>query len=278
MFKIGEFSRLTRLSVRMLRYYDEVGLLRAAHTDPYSGYRRYDAGQILTANRIVLLRDAGFAVAEIVEALAMEDEAGLIGLLEAKGRALRAETRRQLERIDRAREALTNAPPPPELTITAVDSVHVLSLRRVIPDYYAEGLLWKEMHAHVASTGAELEGDGNFAIYHDPEYREKDVDVELCVPLTGEAEKGMALSPGALPPGFAVRDTEAVAHMARGMVHGPFENIGGAFLALAAFLNRQPQYAMGDSSRQRVHRGPWNTERPEDYLTEIQIPLVVRQG
>lgn len=274
MFKIGEFSRLTRLSVRMLRYYDETGLLRPAHTDPWNGYRSYDARQIATANRIRWLRDAGFAVAEIREALAAGDEADLAKLLEAKRRALRAESQRQLARIDRAEEALTNAPPPPELSITAVASVHVLSIRRIIPDYYAEGLLWKELSAYVDSAGIQLESDENFAIYHDPEYKEKDVDVELCIPLAPGRQ--VAMSAQALAAGFAVRDTEAVAHMAQSMVRGPFENIGGAFLALAAFLAGQPQYALGDSSRQQVHRGPWNTERPEDYLTEIQIPLVIR--
>lgn len=65
MFKIGEFSKLTQVSIRMLRYYDETGLLRPEQTDKYSGYRLYSAAQIPALNKIVFLRDLGFNISEI---------------------------------------------------------------------------------------------------------------------------------------------------------------------------------------------------------------------
>ena len=46
MFTIGDFARHGRVSARMLRHYDAIGLLRPAHTDPYSGYRYYTAAQL----------------------------------------------------------------------------------------------------------------------------------------------------------------------------------------------------------------------------------------
>ncbi len=61
--------------------------------------------------------------------------------------------------------------------------------------------------------------------------------------------------------------------MAYAMVAGPFENIAGAFLDLAYWLQESEQYHMAGKSRQIVHRGPWNEKSPTDYLTEIQIPL-----
>lgn len=69
MFKIGEFSKLTQVSTRMLRYYDEMGLLKPAKVDSLTGYRMYSAEQISTLNRIIYLRDSGFNVAEIALAL-----------------------------------------------------------------------------------------------------------------------------------------------------------------------------------------------------------------
>ena len=69
MFKIGEFSKLTQVSTRMLRYYDETGLLKPAKVDSLTGYRMYSAEQISTLNRIIYLRDSGFNVAEIALAL-----------------------------------------------------------------------------------------------------------------------------------------------------------------------------------------------------------------
>ncbi|MBP3888369.1 MAG: MerR family transcriptional regulator [Cellulosilyticum sp.] len=69
MFKIGEFSKITQVSIRMLRYYDEQGLLQPIKVDASSGYRMYAAHQIEELNRILLLRDLGFSVKEMRELL-----------------------------------------------------------------------------------------------------------------------------------------------------------------------------------------------------------------
>ena len=65
MLQIGEFSRLSRISVRMLRHYDQVGLLKPAEQDAQTGYRRYAVSQLAEANRITVLRDLGFPIREI---------------------------------------------------------------------------------------------------------------------------------------------------------------------------------------------------------------------
>jgi len=96
------------------------------------------------------------------------------------------------------------------------------------------------------------------------DYREKDVDMEICAP---------AARMGEITNGFVFRNTEPVPNMACTMVYGPFENIAGAFLAFASWLQEHNQYKMIGQSRQIVHRGPWNEECPDKYLTEIQIPL-----
>lgn len=62
MFKIGEFSRLSRVSVRMLRHYDQLGLLTPSQTDSFTGYRYYSANQLPRLNRILALRDLGFSL------------------------------------------------------------------------------------------------------------------------------------------------------------------------------------------------------------------------
>ena len=60
--KIGDFARLGQVSVRMLRNYDELGLLVPAHVDPWTNYRSYTAGQLARLNRIVALKDLGFSL------------------------------------------------------------------------------------------------------------------------------------------------------------------------------------------------------------------------
>jgi DNA-binding transcriptional MerR regulator len=67
MFLIGEFANLARVSTRVLRHYDRIGLLAPTHVDPDTGYRYYGASQLADANRIVAMRDLGFGLSEIGE-------------------------------------------------------------------------------------------------------------------------------------------------------------------------------------------------------------------
>ena len=62
MFNIGDFARHGRVSVRMLRHYDAIGLLLPAHVDQVTGYRSYAAQQLSRLNRIVALKDLGFTL------------------------------------------------------------------------------------------------------------------------------------------------------------------------------------------------------------------------
>jgi DNA-binding transcriptional MerR regulator len=65
MFTIGDFARHGRVSVRMLRHYDAIGLLRPAHVDPASGYRCYEADQLARLNRVIALKDLGFTLQQV---------------------------------------------------------------------------------------------------------------------------------------------------------------------------------------------------------------------
>lgn len=271
MFKIGEFSKLTQISIRMLRYYDEAGLLKPAETDPSSGYRLYSADQIPLLNQIVFLRDLGFSIAEMADALQYWDASHVERCLERKQIEIEtavAQERRKLAKIELAKRDLQQK----ELTlhcnvsIRSVPAYRILSLRRVVPDYYSEGLLWKEMVEFAQQNGCSISNQP-FAVYHDSEYKESDVDIEICSPVKVT---------GPIKEGFVYRTLEPVPVMACTMVRGPFRNIAGAYLAFANWLKEHNQYRMAGQTRQIVHRGPWNETRQELYLTEIQIPLEER--
>jgi len=64
-FRIGDFSRIARVSARLLRFYDEIGLLRPAHADPQTGYRYYTVAQLAQLNRILVLKDLGFNLDQV---------------------------------------------------------------------------------------------------------------------------------------------------------------------------------------------------------------------
>ena len=107
--------------------------------------------------------------------------------------------------------------------------------------------------------------DETFTIYHDKDYKENDVDIEVCAPVSELGEDS---------DGFVFRNTEPIPIMACTMVYGDFKNIAEAFRSFANWLQEHSRYKMAGTSRQIVHRGPWNEENPADYLTELQVPLV----
>ena len=74
MLKIGEFSKLSRISIRMLRHYDDIGLLKPAEIDDFTGYRYYREEQLFIIGRITSLKDMGFALAEIIKILDNYDD------------------------------------------------------------------------------------------------------------------------------------------------------------------------------------------------------------
>src|ERR687894_2895146 len=105
MLGIGDFARHGRVSVRMLRHYDAIGLLRPAHVDRVTGYRSYDAEQLSRLNRIVALKELGFTLQQVQTIL---DDMVSVEELRAMLRLRQAELQSQIA-ADRARLAEVEA-------------------------------------------------------------------------------------------------------------------------------------------------------------------------
>lgn len=256
----------------MLRYYDETGLLRPAKVDKWTGHRLYSATQIPRLNRILYLRDSGFNIAEISLALEMED-ALLLEHLTKKRSEIEQNIRSQQEKLRKIAIAENQILAGGgdihyNISIKSIPEYQVLSLRKVIPTYYSEGDLWKELSAFAEKQKIALT-DHSFSIYHDTEYKEQNVDVELCVEIN--TMKANTTKASTTP--FCFRTIEPVNKMACTMVYGDFSNIAGAYTAFANWLQKDGNYKMSGPTRQIVHRGPWNETDSQKYLTELQIPL-----
>ncbi len=267
MFKIGDFSKLTKVSIRMLRYYDEAGVLKPAHIDPFTGYRQYAIEQIPLLNKIVFLRDAGFSVSEIAAAVT-EGEDRLSERFEAKRQEVAAAIQTEQQRMEKLTRAMRDIGNETlamhyNVCVKSVPGYQALCLREVLPDYFAEGALWQRMTAFAERHGIQADGVA-FALYHDQDHREDHVDVEICAEVARMGED---------QDGFVFRQIEPVPLMAYTMVYGPFARISGAYASFLRFLEQNGQYELLWPNRQIVHRGPWNEEEPERYLTELQIPL-----
>ena len=270
MFKIGEFSKLTQVSIRMLRYYDETDLLKPAEIDKFTSYRLYSTEQITDLNKIVFLRDLGFNVSEIKVALIHWDNEFIITQLENKRIEIEKTIKIEHNKLDKIELAKKDIKQKKiaihyNVSIKSIPRYQVLSLRRIVNDYYAEEQLWQEMLTFIDNNNIPI-STNPFTIYYDTEYKEKDVDIEICAPVVQMGEN---------IGDFIYYNTEPVAIMACTMVCGKFENIASAYIAFAGWLQEHNQYRMAGHNRQIVHRGPWNEKVPEKYLTEIQIPLEI---
>ena len=267
MFKIGDFSKLSRVSVRMLRYYDDIGLFKPAEVDDFTGYRYYAASQIKTINMIVSLRDMGFNVNDISAALNEPSKKQYRQLLLQKKAEITHNIIKQESMISRLDEAIRRLNEEDvmkdyQVKLISVPTYKVLSIRDIIPAYNKETILWDRMCDVINKQGIKV-GDMHFSIYHDEGHKDKDVDVEVVMEAVEPFKSG---------DGYCYRVVESVDQMAAVQVTGDFSNIAPAFRFLGEWIEKN-EYTICGASRQRTLKGPWNESNPEHYLAEIQIPV-----
>jgi DNA-binding transcriptional MerR regulator/predicted transcriptional regulator YdeE len=119
MYKVGEFASIGRVTVRLLHYYDEIGLLKPAHVDPDSGYRSYGLNQVAVLNRILQLRDFGMkldVVTTIIHCdINVEEERELVRRCRDQLREQIADNTRRLVRLDAYLRATEGAVMKPDI-------------------------------------------------------------------------------------------------------------------------------------------------------------------
>ncbi|MEX1376745.1 MAG: MerR family transcriptional regulator [Eubacteriales bacterium] len=266
MFRIGDFSKLSRVSVRMLRYYDENDILKPDSVDDVTGYRYYSANQIYKINTIVLLRDYGFGVLDIGKFLSAS-----VGIREQMLKDRKQEIEKSLaeekSKLDKISSAIQNLYKENinmeyKVDIKSIPSMKAISLRDAIPTYSHEGMLWERLGTYVGENKIAVT-EKCYATYYDTEYKDKDVDVEVLMEVK-ELGKGDGE--------FVFKETESVEKAAFILVPGEYENISKAFEYLGRWLEETGSEISG-RMRQVPIKGPWNEENPENYLTEIQCPI-----
>src|SRR5215218_1206816 len=146
MLGIGDFARHGRVSVRMLRHYDAIGLLQPAYVDQVTGYRWYEAAQLARLNRIVALKDLGFTLQQVQSIL---DEEVSVGELRGMLRLRQAELQTQIA-ADTARLAQVEmrlqvieqegAMPADEVQVKRIPAVRVAELTAIAASFEPESI------------------------------------------------------------------------------------------------------------------------------------------
>lgn len=268
MLRIGEFSKITQVSVRMLRYYDENQLLLPEKVDINTGYRMYSAKQIEQLNRIVFLKELGFSVKKIRELLKEWEPDRIAYELELKKTEILQNIQIEHEKLLRLQASLQDIHKEKlhlntRVTIKKLASCQVMSIRRKLPDYFSESVLWKELSEKLPMT----EAMSCFSIYHDVNYKEKDVDIEACIVYDGKYQLKRD--------DIIFRQLKEVESAACFMVYGPYKNISLAYQEFGFWLEQHPEYRMYGQNRQICHVSQWNTNKPEEYVTELQVPIEI---
>ena len=272
MFRIGEFSKMARVSARMLRYYDQCGLLCPAETDRFTGYRLYSAGQMPRLGRIVALRDMGFGVEEIKAILPrFDDTAFLQEALSRKAHEVEqsiADERQKLINIAAMRGQLRKESNMIyEVELKTLPALPVVSLREVVPTYHHEAALWEKLGQFMIERNIPYEEKLCHTLFHDNEYKDNDVDIEVTVELAQDWPQGQAGQNGVV-----FRELEAIPSAATIRFSGPYEGTNTAMQKLAAWIE-QNGYTIDGITRSLMIVSPGCGVPSEEYLTELQVPV-----
>lgn len=238
MLKIGEFSKLSRVSVRMLRHYDEVGLLAPSEVDPMTGYRYYSERQLITAGRIAALRTR-------LEALA-------------------ADTAQKLRLLDTARERLRKeADMNYNVTIKTLPARYAACVRMTIPCYEAEGMVWDVLCRETDHMPLVPDDPCYCSVtFLDEEYKERDVLIEASKTVRGRYPDTEYVRFRTLPP----------VTYAGCVFRGSYAQISDVIAAVAAWVTANGYESAGPMF-DIYHVSPHETQNPDEFVTEVCFPV-----
>ncbi len=278
MLKIGDFSRISQVPVKTLRYYDEIGLLHPERIEPFTGYRYYSAKQLPRLNRILALKDLGFSLEQIAQLLdANLALAEIQGMLRLKRMELQNRVEEEQARLARVEARLKQIEqegrlPGYEVILKRVEAQFIASRREVVPTL--EDLkewfdtLFRELFTWLSRNGIRSTGPA-LALYHDHEFTEQDIDVEVGVVIAAPPARISSAGP------FTCHDLPAES-MACVLHRGDYAKISQAYGALGGWTEAN-SYRIVGPFREFYLVGP-DAADPSAYLTEIQIPVEKPHG
>lgn len=265
MLRIGDFSKISQVSVKTLRYYDEIGLLKPAEVDDVTGYRYYTPTQLPRLNRILVFKDLGLSLEQIAQLL--RDDlplAQIQGMLRLKQAELDQQIHEEQARLRRIAARLRQIEQEGcmsnyEIVIKQIEPQRVASVRDTLPAYGAISGLINELYAYLGPRGV---GGPCGAIWHDPGYKEQDIDGEAIVlidrPVPGEERVKVYELPGGA--------------LACTIHRGCAETFSQAYSALLNWVEANGYRIVGPN-REIYLQSPAEGDLDTEMVTEIQFPV-----
>lgn len=262
MYKIGEFSVLSKITIKALRYYEKEGLLKPSYVDS-NGYRYYETNKLMEASRIISLRQIGFSIEEIK----LINRGGDLNVfLQNKKETLEKELEEYHFKISKINYLLGENSMKYEIVLKELPECIV---------YYKEGFIksYSDAPQFILQSADEclslnpnikcVEPDYCFMEYLDGGYKKNDISLRYSQAVT---EIGVSNE--------IIKFKKLNAVKAVCIYHkGSYENLGETYGYIMKYIEENNLKIAG-FPRERYIDGMWNKENVEDYLTEIQVPII----
>ena len=268
LLKIGEFSKLSRISVRMLRHYDEIGLLKPAQTDSFTDYRYYREDQLPAAGRIAALREMGFSLADIIRMLQVyEDREALEGFFSARQKELEdlaQDTAYKLTLLDAARKRLRKEEDMSySVTLKTIPERYAATVQMTIPRYEDEGTVWSILMQETCRMNLTEADPCLCAVsFLDGEYKEENVELMAWKTVKGSYPDTEHVKFRTLPEVTAASCT----------YQGSYTQITDVYAAVIAWMEANGYEAAGPMFN-IYHVSPHETQNPDEFVTEVCYPV-----
>lgn len=268
MLKIGDFSRLGRVTIKTLRYWDEIGLLKPDFVNQDNGYRFYSPAKLAVVHQIQQMKELGLYLEDIADVLRKGREKNRwIGLLLSRKESLIEELQlcqTTITKIDQMIQLAETEETMSSIEIRELPEVIVASMRTTIPSYNALFSVVPPMGDIMRKQGAVCrKPEYCFNIYHDGEYRENNIDVEICEAVIEARKDSDGVVYKKIP---AVPTAAVITHK------GPYENLGKSYSEIFSWIEENG-YIIDGNPRESYIDGIWNREDPREWRTEVQVPV-----
>ena len=276
MFSIGEFARHGRVSVRMLRHYDTIGLLQPACVDPVTGYRFYRAGQLADLNRVIALKELGFSLQQVQSILGDQlSAAELRGMLRLRRAEIRAQIDAETTRLARVEARLMTIEdevrtPVDGVIVKSLPQVRVAELAGTAAGYEPDAItpviqpLYCDLWGLMAAAGVSAAGPA-VAYYQDAPDGDGAVVVHAAVPVVTEADADHGFSVTSLP---QIDRAAVIIH------HGRMDDVLVTGQALARWIDANGYRSAGYAREVTLE---WSAD-PDTWVTELQQPIITTGG
>jgi DNA-binding transcriptional MerR regulator len=272
MFRIGEFSRIARVSARLLRYYDELGLLKPGVVDAASGYRYYTSAQLQRLNRILVLRDLGLSLEQIgavIDQAASTDQLrAMLELRRADAERALAEEAARLRHIEARIAQLDTGESVDDVLMRAEPARRILAVRDTVASFVEVRQMIAELMRTVATRLPRESLGSLIGIAHSAEFEPDAIDVELGFVLNAEPPPTL---PNLGQRTAYVRELPAVPQMAACVRIGLPEHAHLITGRIGRFVESNG-YRLAGPSREVFLRPPC-ADRMEESVVEMQFPV-----